>query len=170
MKIKEIEFETPPEDLINGCLDVFITLEDNSLYFVEITTPQFLQVLMGESKFLPPQYPYIIVSELRGEIIKAAIEEFISAEENSYWLKLYHVTPTLNIEDIHGILNRKKQEAIKVDLQVESEMMLESLRDLNIFSDNRVILKSMFFLSIVSLILYCFLKPKLLDLFSDFIN
>lgn len=29
MKIKEIEFETPPEDLINGCLDVFITLEDN---------------------------------------------------------------------------------------------------------------------------------------------
>ena len=170
MKIKEIEFETPPEDLINGCLDVFITLEDNSLYFVEITTPQFLQVLMGGSKFLPPQYPYIIVSELTDEVIKAAIEEFISAEENSYWLKLYHITPTLDIEDIHRILNRKKQEALKTDLQVEFEMFLESLIDPNISSDNRVILESMFFLSIVSLILYCFLKPELFNLFSNFIN
>ena len=161
MKIKEIEFETPPEDLINGCLDVFITLEDNSLYFVEITTPQFLQVLMGGGKFLPPQYPYIIVSELTDEVIKAAIEEFISAEENSYWLKLYHITPTLNIEDIHQILNRKKQEALKTDLQVEFEMFLESLIDLNISSDNQVILKSMFFLSIVSLIFYCFFKTKI---------
>ena len=170
MKVKEIEFEIPPEDLVNGCLDVFITLEDNSLYFVEVTTPRFLEVLMGESKFLPPQYPYIIVSELTGEVIKAAIEEFISAKEDSYWLKLYHVTPSLNIEDIHEILNRKKQEALKIDRQVESEMVLESMRDFNIFSDNQVILKSMFFLSIVILILYCFLKPQLFDLFSDFIN
>ena len=114
MKIKEIEYEIPPEDLINGCLDVFVTLEDNSLYFVEVTTPRFLEVLMEESKFLPPQYPYIIVSELTDEIIKATIEEFIRAEEDSYWLKLYHVTPTLNIEDTHEILGRKKLENLKI--------------------------------------------------------
>ena len=113
MKIKEIEYEIPPEDLVNGCLDVFVTLEDNSCYLVEVTTLRFLEVLIEESeesKFLPPQYPYIIVSELTGEIIKTAIEEFIRAEEDSYWLKLYHVTPTLNIEDIHEILDRKEKE------------------------------------------------------------
>ena len=164
MKIKEIEIETPPEDLVNGCVDVFITLEDNSVYFVEVTTPRFLEVLMEESegsKFLPPQDPYIIVSELTDEIIKAAIEEFIRAEEDSYWLKLYHVTTTLNIEDIHEILGRKKLENLKIDLQVELEMMLESIIDSNIFSDNQVIFKSMLFLSIMSLIFYCFFLTKI---------
>ena len=158
MKIKEIKIETPPKDLVSGCLDVFITLEDNSFYLVEVTTPQFLEVLMEEGKFLPPQYPYIIVSELTGEVIKSAIEEFICSEEDSYWLKLYALTATLNIEDINRILARKNLENLKLDLQIELEMMLESMIDSNIFSDNQVIFKSMFLLSIVSLIFYCFLK------------
>ena len=158
MKIKEIKIETPPKDLVNGCLDVFITLEDNSFYFVEVTTPQFLEVLMEEGKFLPPQYPYIIVSELTGETIKAAIEEFICTKEDSYWLKLYAVTPTLNIEDINRILGQKKLENLKLDLQIELEEILESMIESNIFSDNQVILKSMLLVSIVSLIFYCFLN------------
>ena len=152
MKIKEIEHDIPPEDLVNGCLDVFVTLEDNSCYFVEVTTPRFLEVLMEESTFLPPQYPYIIVSELTGEIIKTAIEEFIRAEEDSYWLKLYHLTPILNIEDIHEILDRKEKENLKLDLQIESEMKSESMIDLSISSDNQVIFESIFFLLVVSLI------------------
>ena len=111
-----------------------------------------------KSKFLPPQYLYIIVSELTGEVIEAAIEKFIYAKEDSYWLKLYHVAATLNIKDINEILDRKKLEDLKLDLQVELEMMLESMIDLNISSDNQVILESLFFLSALSLTLYWFLK------------
>ena len=80
-----------PRDLVEDCLDVCVTLEDNSSYLVEVTTPEFLIVLMENGKFLLPGYPYIIVSELTDEIIRAAIQEFIDAEEDSYWLKLYYI-------------------------------------------------------------------------------
>jgi hypothetical protein len=101
MKIKEINYLLPPTDLVNDCLDVFVILEDDycsdefSSYFVEVATSQFLSALMGkfESDFLPPEYPYIIVSKLTDEIIRAAIQAFIDTEDDSYWLKLYHVTP-----------------------------------------------------------------------------
>ena len=80
MKVKEIKYLTPLTDKMNDCLDVFVILEDDyctdgSAYLVKVTTPQFLPALMGkfESDFLPPSYPYIIVSKLTHEIIHAAI-------------------------------------------------------------------------------------------------
>ena len=170
MKIKKIKYWRPPKDLINGTVEVFVTLEDNSCYLVEITTPQFLEVLMEESKFLPPCYPYIIVSELTVEIMKAAIEDFIREDEDCFWLKLYHVAATLNIEDINEILDRKEKEDLELDLKIEAEIKAESKINLNIPSDNRIIFDSIFFLLVVSLISYCFLKPKLFDLFSSFID
>jgi hypothetical protein len=116
MKIKEIKYLVPPTDLVNDCLDVFVILKDDYCtdefsYLVEVATPQFLSALMGkfESDFLPPGYPYIIVSKLTDEIIRAAIQAFIDTEDDLYWLKLYHITPTLEIEDINEILFRKKQ-------------------------------------------------------------
>ena len=48
MKIKEIEYFFPSTDLVNGtdlvndCLDVVVTLENDASYLVEVTTPQFL--------------------------------------------------------------------------------------------------------------------------------
>lgn len=170
MKVKEIEYDIPPQDLVNGCLDVFVTLEDDSSYFVEVTTPRFLDVLMEEGKFLPPGYPYIIVSELTYEIIQAAIEEFIGAKEDSYWLKLYHITATLNIKDVNEILDRKEKENREIEAEIEAEMKAESKINLNISSDNQVILESISFLILGSLISYCFLKPGLFDLFSNLIN
>ena len=89
MKIKEIKYLVPPTDLVNDCLDVFVILEDDYCndrfsYFVEVTTPQFLSTLMEkyESDFLPPGYPYIIVSKLTDEIIRAAIQAFIDTEDD----------------------------------------------------------------------------------------
>ena len=71
-------------------------------YLVEVTTPKFFYTLMKnfKSDFVPARYPYIIVSKLTDEIIRSAIiQEFIDAKEDSYWLKLYHITATLKIED-----------------------------------------------------------------------
>ena len=123
MKIKEIKYLVPPTDLVNDCLDVFVTLENDASYLVEVATPQFLSALMEkvESDFVPVGYPYIIVSKLTDEIIRAAIQEFIDAKEDSYWLKLYHITATLKIEDINEILDRKEKEDIELEAEIEGE-------------------------------------------------
>ena len=70
MKVKEIEYDIPLRNLVDGkgSLDVIVTLENDSSYLVEVTTPRFLDVLMKKSKLLPPGYLYIILSELTDEI------------------------------------------------------------------------------------------------------
>ena len=129
MEIKEITYLLPPSDLDNDCLDVFVTLEDDFCtdefsYLVEVATPQYLSTIMErfESDFLPPGYPYIIVSKLTDEIIRAAIQAFIDTEDDSYWLKLYRIIPTFEkVEEINEILYRKKQENIQLEAEVAAE-------------------------------------------------
>lgn len=129
MKVKEVKYLIPPTDSVNDCLDVFVILEDDYCtdefsYLVEVTTPQFLSASMGKFKgdFLPPGYPYIIVSKLTDEIIQAAIQAYIDTEDDSYWLKLYHILHTLDIEDINEILYRKKQENIELEAKIDAEV------------------------------------------------
>jgi len=62
-----------------------------------------------------------IVSKLTDSIIRAAIQEFIDTKEDSYWLKLYHMTATLNIEDINEILYRKEKENTELEAEIEAE-------------------------------------------------
>lgn len=120
---KEIKYLIPPTDLKNDCLDVFVTLENDDFYVIEVTTPKFFYTLMErfKSNFVPPGYPYIIVSKLTDDIIRAALQEFIDEEEDSYWLKLYHITPTLKIEDINEILDRKEKENTELEAEFEDE-------------------------------------------------
>ena len=123
MKIKEISYLDPQVDLENDCLDVFVTLENDDYYLIEVTTPKFFYTLMEKfkSNFVPPSYPYIIVSKLTDDIIRAAIQEFIDTKEDSYWLKLYHMTATLKIEDINEILYRKEKENTELEAEIEAE-------------------------------------------------
>ena len=124
MKIKKISYLDPRVDLENDCLDVFVTLENDDYYLIEVTTPKFFYTLM-ENNFVPPSYPYIIVSKLTDDIIRAAIQEFIDTKEDSYWLKLYHMTATLNIEDINEILYRKEKENTELEAEIEAEIEAE---------------------------------------------
>ena len=50
----------------------------------------------------------------------------MNTEDNLYWLKLYHITVKLNIEEIDEILYRKKQENIELDAEVDAEFEDES--------------------------------------------
>lgn len=120
MKIKKIKCS----NWVNDSLDVFVTLENDASYLVEVATLQFLSDLMekNESDFVPAGYPYIIVSKLTDEIIRAAIQEFIDENEDSYWLKLYHITATLTIEDINEILDRKEKEDIELEAKINAEI------------------------------------------------
>ena len=136
MKIKEINYLLPPKDLLNDCLDVLVYLEDDYCtdgfsYVIEVTTPQFLSALIEKSgdNFLPPDYPCIIVSKLTDEIIHAAIQSLIETEDDSYWLKLYHTTTWLKIEDLNETLYRKKQEDMELEAILNAEVNQES--DLN---------------------------------------
>ena len=128
MKIKEISYFDPRVDLENDCLDVFVTLENDACYLIEVTTPKFFYTLMEKfkSNFVPPSYPYIIVSKLTDEIIHAAIQSFIDTKDDSYWLKLYHTTATLKIEDINEILDRKEKENIELEAKIDAEIEGES--------------------------------------------
>ena len=71
-----------------------------------------------KSDFVPAGYPYVIVSKLTDEVIRSAIQEFIDAKEDSYWLKLYHVTATLKIEDIK---EKNIELEAKIDTKIEGE-------------------------------------------------
>ena len=139
VKIKKIDYLIPSRDIFNDALDVFISLEDDYCtdgfcYFIEVTTPQFLSTLMEKEKstFLSPDYPCIIVSKLTDDIIQAAIESFINPKDSEniyeelFWLKLYHVIPSLTIEDVNELYDRKKQQAIKWEADVDAELEAES--------------------------------------------
>ena len=137
VKIKKIEYLVAPKDLLNDAVDVLVDLEDDSdefCYVVEVTTPQFLLTIMEKEKsaFLSPDYPCIIVSKLTDDIIRAAIESFINPQdsvniyEELYWLKLYHLIPSLEMEDVNELYNRKKQESIELEAEVDAEFEAES--------------------------------------------
>ena len=137
VKIKKIKYLIPPRDIFNDAVDVLVDLEENSDdlgYVVEVTTPQFLSTMMEKEKssFLSPDYPCIIVSKLTDDIIQAAIESFINPPDSEniyeelYWLKLYHLIPSLNMEDVNELYDRKKQEAIEWEAEVDAEFEAES--------------------------------------------
>ena len=73
MKIKKTSSLDPRVNLENDCLDVLVTFENDVFYMIEITTPKFFYIFMKRFKndFVPPSYPYIIVSKLTDEIIRA---------------------------------------------------------------------------------------------------
>lgn len=136
VKIKKIKYLIPPRDILNDAVDVLVDLEDDFDefgYVVEVTTPQFLSTLMekDKSEFLAPDYPSIVVSKLTDDIIRAAIEEFINPQDSGkiyeelYWLKLYHIIPSLEMEDVNELYDRKKRESIELEAEVEAEMEAE---------------------------------------------
>jgi hypothetical protein len=97
-----------PEDLADGFVDVLVTLTDDNEYFVEIATPKALSTYMDEKKrnFFEPEFPLLFVRKLTPEIIRETLEEFASKQEDTFWLKLYHLTVELTIDDLNDLMIR----------------------------------------------------------------
>jgi hypothetical protein len=97
-----------PEDLEDGFVDVLVTLTDDNEYFVEIATPKALSTYMDEKKrnFFEPEFPLLFVRKLTPEIIRETLEEFASKQEDTFWLKLYHLTVELTIDDLNDLMIR----------------------------------------------------------------
>ena len=120
-RIKSVTFmHGVPDDIYDGCADVFVTLEDDDdfEYLFEVTTPQALASHMDErkQKFLEPHYPFIIVQELTPAVIKEALEAFLIEEEDGFWFKLYDSIPSFTIDELNLIIDRQKKE-----MQAEEE-------------------------------------------------
>ena len=97
-----------PEDLEDGFVDVLVTLTDDNEYLVEIATPKALSTYMDEKKknFYEPGFPLLFVRKLTPEIIRETLEEFASKQEDTFWLKLYHLTVELTIDDLNELMIR----------------------------------------------------------------
>ena len=97
-----------PEDLEDGFVDVLVTLTDDNEYLVEIATPKALSTYMDEKKknFYEPGFPLLFVRKLTPEIIRETLEEFASKQEDTFWLKLYHLTVELTINDLNELMIR----------------------------------------------------------------
>lgn len=125
MKLKNITFAHSIADIYENCLDVRVTLEDDSStnneisYIIDLATPQFFARCLRTKKFMEPCNPYIIVSELTYETIRAAIEEYVNEKEDAFWLKLYYAVNVVTIEEINEIIDRYEQRVLKFDQELE---------------------------------------------------
>ncbi len=102
-----------PSNIYNDTVDVLVTLkDDDSEYFLEVTTPQAMASDMDKFKqnFVEPDYPVIIVRELTAEVIKEAIEAFLSEQEDGFWFKLYYSMPLMTINDLNSVIDRHEKE------------------------------------------------------------
>ena len=109
-----------PEDLEDGFVDVLVTLTDDNEYLVEIATPKALSTYMDEKKknFFQPEFPLLFVRKLTPEIIRETLEEFASKQEDTFWLKLYHLTVELTIDDLNK-LRKRYEKRVSTENEVE---------------------------------------------------
>nr|WAK84821.1 hypothetical protein [Amicula sp. isolate GU52X-4 cfCalB7] len=121
-KIKEINIiGIKPDDVyLDKCLDVYVTLEDDNdfSYCFTVTTLKHLSSVMDKAneRFLEPESPFIIVRESTPEIIKEAIEAYLTNEYfNDYWFKFYYAVPFLTENDLDLIIERQKKIQAEMD-------------------------------------------------------
>jgi hypothetical protein len=124
-RVKNFEFlMAAPSDIKNDYADIFVTLEgDDFQYWIEITTPENLISGMEREKknFVKPGYPVIIVRELSRSVILEALEEFATAADDDFWIKVYSLTAQLETEDWNLILKQTKEK----EAEDEKDLMEE---------------------------------------------
>lgn len=92
---------------MNDAIDICVTLKDDTSYHLEVTTAEFME----KEKLLSPHcHLFVILSELTDNILKATIQKFVDEDEDAYWLKLYHMIPSLDSNNVNEILDWKRKE------------------------------------------------------------
>ena len=166
MRIKEIRFIDEVGDVNNDNIDVGVVFDDNHSYTIIIRTPQNLIKEMQQEKtnFIEPSTPTIIVKKLTKEIITEAVEAYLDADDDGYWLKLCQFGDNIDISVLNQLDSQQRE--------------LNSFHSLDYFfqkytkvsPENRVLIEQMLFLTILTSLAYYLLKPGLLDFFSNFIH
>jgi len=110
MKVKNISIKNNLNEIPNienGWSDVYVTLEDDRTYIVQVLTYQ--NFLQSEDEkiinFISPVAPSIIVKELTKETIEAAIH-YYAEERDGYWLKFCHMGTEIDDKTLNVLTDR----------------------------------------------------------------
>ena len=110
MEVKNISIKsnlnTIP-NIENAWCDVYVTLDDDRTYIVQVLTYQnFLQSEDEKTiDFISPVAPSIIVKELTKETIEAAIQ-YYAKERDGYWLKFCHMGTEIDDKTLNVLTDR----------------------------------------------------------------
>ena len=110
MEVKNISIKsnlnTIP-NIENAWCDVYVTLDDDRTYIVQVLTYQnFLQSEDEKTiNFISPVAPSIIVKELTKETIEAAIQ-YYAKERDGYWLKFCHMGTEIDDKTLNVLTDR----------------------------------------------------------------
>ena len=101
------------EDVSNSNIEVFVRLQDEFSVTIVVGTPKNLQSLMEKDKvnFYGPGLPWIIVQKLTKETIQEAIKAYIDDKPESYWLKLYHFAPDIDVAVFDQLQAQESEES-----------------------------------------------------------
>ena len=124
MKITGISYPTSINGIsnpFNGNTDVFVELEDGTTYTLVAITPQNIETYMSNEgiSFVPAGPPFVIVKSIADENIRVAIESY--AEEDAYWLKVYHLAGTREQAFDPEVLDKMIQEQKRSNEQLLHE-------------------------------------------------
>lgn len=125
IKLKKFYFLVEPKDVKSSRIDVYGIIEEKGKeipFSVEVATPDYFlnQMERTKKKFVLPNYPSIIVSEITSSIVNKALKRFLNESEDGFWLKFYNLTDELTMSDLNNLLKRREKEQAQ-DLADESD-------------------------------------------------
>lgn len=89
IELNEPQF-TEIENSYNANTEIRVTLADDFCLTVLIATPENLKYLMAKDKvnFRKPGRPWIIIRKMTKEIIYEAVQGYMDASPDGFWLKM----------------------------------------------------------------------------------
>ena len=110
MEVKNISIKSNLNTIPNnkkGWCDVYVTLDDDRTYIVQVLTYQNFLESEDENTigFMSPVAPSIIVKELTKETIEAAIQ-YYAKERDGYWLKFCHMGTEIDEKTLNVLTDR----------------------------------------------------------------
>ena len=108
------------KDPFNSNVEVLVTFKDGLTVAIIVGTPKNLEYLMAKDRvnFYGPGLPWTIVKELTVETIHEAIQGYMDACPNGYWLKLYYFATDIDITVFDQLQAQEIKRADKLELQV----------------------------------------------------
>lgn len=118
------------KDPLNSNVEVFVTFKDGLTVTVIVGTPKNLDYLMAKNgfKFYGPGLPWIIVKELTVETIHEAIQGYMDASPNGYWLKLYYFWNDLDIKIFDPLDPLELDESTQLNLFIKLDQLKTELK------------------------------------------
>lgn len=81
--------------------------------------------------FYGPGLPWIIVQKLTKEIIYEAVEGYLNASPNGFWLKLYHFAIDINITVFNQLQVQQIRESAQLNLFTDLNNLKEKINKLD---------------------------------------